>query len=92
MSCEISDRGADTGFEAIKASFQHKYDVSRAIPGVMSHLSAFQSVIEIDEGGKTATGLWVGFGPLSAPSGDNSVEAMWNWGKYDMRYIRENGN
>lgn len=95
VSCEIGDRGVYLGIKQIRELFQSMQKVFKEKPGKMGHIMDMNSVIEVDKGGKTAVGLWYGFGPLSLPETTDpdkrDLTAMWIFGKYDMKYIKEDG-
>lgn len=91
VTMELGNKGKYAGWETIKQTFQDKLNDSKSRPGVMGNLMAMSPVIEIDEGGKTASGLWYAFGPISVPYKNNELTAMWLFGKYEVKYVKEDG-
>jgi len=89
---EIGDRGKYVGLEKIREVFSNMRQTYEKTPGFMGHIMGLNPVIEVDKDGKTASGLWYGFGPLSLPGlNSNQLEQQWLFGKYDVKYIKEDG-
>lgn len=92
VSSELGDRGKYVGFDLIRKTFQDKLDASRARPGIMGNMMVVNPVIEVDEDGLTAAGLWYAFGPISVPfTTEDNLTPMWLFGKYNVKYIKEDG-
>jgi hypothetical protein len=90
VSAQISDRGKFVGIGKIRQVFENMQRAFNTKPGFMGHVMGLNPVVEINPDGRTATGLWYGFGPHSLPAPvTEQVTPMWLCGKYEMDYIKE---
>ena len=86
----IGDRGKYTGIDKIKEIFGAMRETYLKVPGFMGFIIGMNPVIEVAKDGKTAQGLWYGFGPHVMPGLDtNELTQKWLFGKYVMEYVKE---
>lgn len=87
---ELSDSGVFVGLEKIRSLCTTQLRQSPETRGNMSVAMVMSPVIEVNQNGKTAKGMWhllacftrrIEKGPL----------ALWHQGKYDNEYVKEDG-
>lgn len=87
VEIEIANKGVYVGRDAPERVFG-KNRQAMGTAGILNlHLSV-NPVIEIDRTGTRAKGLWMSPGVSTFPM-NGQVVGCWNWGKYDMEYIKE---
>ena len=89
VEIEIADSGVFYGIEGVKKVFSllgEKY----AFPGSLGLHMLVTPVIEVSSDGKSAKGMWHSFGCNTIKEG-NQVSAMWQAGKYDITFVKEDG-
>ncbi|MEH7521334.1 hypothetical protein COM86_28615 [Priestia megaterium] len=90
IKAEIADSGVWEGKEEVAKLFQHlgtKYNM----PGALFVHMLLTPVIEVAEDGQSAKGMWNSFGTNTYKAEDNQLDAMWQLGKYDQTFVKENG-
>ena len=70
-----------------KATFRTMYDGAGKYYSMMQHITS-TPLIDVD--GDRATGTWYLLGPLTRKT-DKGPLAIWEGGRYDNKYVRENG-
>jgi hypothetical protein len=86
---ELADSGEHRGIEGVKKVFSilgEKY----GFPGSLGLHMLVTPVVEVSQDGKTAKGMWHSFGCNTIKEG-NEVSAMWQAGKYDIEFVKEDG-
>jgi hypothetical protein len=89
---EISNKGALIGSDAASRYFFRGGACASGswAPGVMILHESVNPVIAFDEEGERAKALWISPGLTTVPL-DGVVTPHWNYGKFDMEYVREDG-
>ena len=90
IAAEMADSGEYKGMDGIKRLFTvlgEKY----AFPGSLGLHMLVTPVVEVNEDGETARGMWHSFGCNTIKEGDQ-VSAMWQAGKYDITFVKEDGD
>ena len=98
VKCEICDTGIYEGIESVRRLFRALHD-QQAIRGYLGIIMLETPFVQVSKDGKTARGMWHGFGPNSAnatyfPADKNhqdTLTALWFMGKYDNEYVKEGG-
>jgi len=89
VSIEVFDSGVFEGLDQVTAFFNAMTANTRR-PGWMQQHLAVNPVIDISKDRQHARGLWHTPGIVSRFRKDK-LTAYWNWAKYDMDFIREDG-
>jgi len=90
LKAEMADSGLWEGAEGVSRLFSH-LGTKYAMPGaLMAHL-LLTPVLEIGEDNTYARGMWNSFGTNTYLTGTGALKAMWQLGKYDNVFCRENG-
>ena len=89
-SVEISSTGVYVGFEKIKAFFTEFIGPFFNGPGVFPLHMLTTPVIDVDDDGNTAYGMWQTLG-CNTFGEDDEITAAWQQGKYDNIFVKENG-
>ncbi|MBB6082999.1 nuclear transport factor 2 family protein [Castellaniella defragrans] len=90
VKAEMCDSGLWEGAEGVMRLFGHmgaKYSMRGAL---MVHM-LLTPVVEISEDGQTARGMWNSLGTNTYVKDDGTLDAMWQLGKYDLTFCREEG-
>ena len=89
VSIEIYDSGVFVGLEQVKAVYKAMtHNTTR--PGWLQQHLAINPIIEISKDRQRARGLWHSPG-IVARFRKEKLTAYWNWAKYDMQYVKEDG-
>lgn len=93
VTLEIEESGVYEGIEGVKKVFAGKFHEDRVkkIPGFMAAHMVVNPIVEINKEGTKARGIWFSHGCVSLPLDDNKLTAAWCFGKYDMEYVKEDG-
>ena len=86
---ELADSGEYQGIEGVKNVFSI-LDEKYGFPGSLGLHMLMTPVVEVSKDGKTARGMWHSFGCNTIKDG-NRVSAMWQAGKYDITFVKEDG-
>jgi hypothetical protein len=89
LEAELADSGVYYGLEGVKKLFAivgEKY----GFPGELGLHMILTPVVEIAKDGKTAKGMWHTLG-CNTYKVENAVYAMWQAGKYDITFVKEDG-
>jgi hypothetical protein len=89
VSIEVFDSGVFEGIEAVRTFFK-MMTANTQRPGWMQQHLAVNPVIKIAKDRMHAKALWHSPGIVSRFRKDK-LTAYWNWAKYDMDYIKEDG-
>jgi hypothetical protein len=89
VSVEVFDSGVYEGLENVKKFFK-AMTANTQRPGWLQQHLAVNPVIQISKDRNRAKGLWHSPGIVSRFRKDK-LTAYWNWLKYDIDYIREDG-
>lgn len=90
VKIEMADSGIYEGFEGVVKLFQilgTKYH----FPGGLGCHLLMTPIVEVAKDGMTAKGMWHSFGTNTILDDDGTLGAMWQLGKYDNTFVRENG-
>src|ERR1039458_3772585 len=90
LKAEMADSGLWEGPAGVAKLFQHlgtKYHMKGAL---FAHL-LMTPVLEVSENGARAHGMWNSFGANTYVADNGSLEAMWQLGKYDNIFVKEDG-
>ncbi len=90
LKAEMCDSGMWEGPEGVIKLFQHmgtKYHMTGAL---FVHM-LLTPVVEVAPDGGRARGMWNSFGTNTYLTKDGTLEAMWQLGKYDNVFAREDG-
>lgn len=93
VTMEIEDSGVYEGLESITRFWNEVFDVNRMhrSPGFLAIHMTVNPVIEINRKGTEAKGLWHSHGVASMGGGAGPVRQFLCLGKYDMEYMKEDG-
>jgi hypothetical protein len=99
VEIEVSNKGVLVGRTApVRWRFGDSPNPDRSeqprAPGQMSMHVSDNPVLEIDPTGVHARAVWLSPGISTlrlARDGGVRVTGMWNWGKYEMEYLKQNG-
>ena len=86
---ELADSGEYRGIEGVKKVFNILHE-KYGFPGSLGLHMLMTPVVEVSKDGKTARGMWHSFGCNTIKDG-NRVSAMWQAGKYDITFVKEDG-
>jgi hypothetical protein len=89
VSIEIFDSGVFVGLEQVKTVYRSMTQNTRQ-PGWLQQHLALNPLIEISKDRQRARGLWHSPGIVSRFR-KGKLTAYWNWAKYDMQYVKEDG-
>ncbi len=91
VSVELEDTGVYEGIEGVKTLFgtilNEKYLKS---PGIHAVHMTLNPIIEINKEGTRAKAVWHSHGSVTLGH-DGPLTAFWGAGKYDMEYVKEDG-
>jgi hypothetical protein len=90
LKAEMGDSGMWEGPEGVMKLFQHlgtKYHM----PGALFVHMLITPVVEVSKDGARARGMWNSFGTNTYLASDGKLEAMWQLGKYDNTFVKEDG-
>jgi len=90
VRAEMGDSGLWEGGAGVVALFQHmgrKY----SMPGALMVHMLLTPVLEVGADNLSARGMWNSLGTNTCKGPDGRLEAMWQAGKYDIRFCRESG-
>ncbi len=90
VKIELADSGVHEGLEAIINLFTHLGRRYHMVGGLGIHL-LMTPVVEVSRDGTRARGMWNSFGTNTRKAADGKLGAMWQLGKYDQTFIREDG-
>ncbi|MFC1532010.1 nuclear transport factor 2 family protein [Thermodesulfobacteriota bacterium] len=90
-SVEVANRGVFLGKEGAKRFFLHAQGKPSPSYSMGRHIQ-MQSVVTVDQGGKTAKGRWQClFMSVSNNAVPGVPRAVWGYGVYENEYIKEDG-
>ena len=90
VRAEMCDSGMWHGAEGVIKLFTHmgkKY----SMPGALMLHMLLTPVVEVAPDGQSARGMWNSFGTNTYIAADGTLEAMWQAGKYDITFCKEDG-
>ncbi|MGB9660766.1 MAG: nuclear transport factor 2 family protein [Moorellaceae bacterium] len=90
VKAEMADSGVWEGLEGVMKLFQHlgtKYH----FPGGLFVHQLTTPVIEVSKDGTRARGMWFSLGTNTYKANDGTLEAMWQVGKYNNTFVKEEG-
>lgn len=90
VKAELCDSGLWQGADGVTALFAamgQKYTMAGSL---MVHM-LLTPVLEVSADGTRARGMWNSLGTNTYRANDGSLEAMWQAGKYDLTFCKENG-
>lgn len=89
VKIELADSGVIEGLEGVKKAFNILKELY-VVPGGLGLHMLMTPVIEVSRDGKTARGMWHSLGCNTMKTG-NGLIALWQSGKYDNEFVREDG-
>lgn len=89
VSIEIFDSGVFVGLEKVTSVYK-AMTRNTTRPGWLQQHLAVNPIIEISRDRQRARGLWHSPGIVSRFRKEK-LTAYWNWAKYDMQYVKEDG-
>jgi hypothetical protein len=94
--CTEINGGRWNGYEGVMRMFSQLDKVNKSQPGRMGLMMAIQPLITLADDGLTANGQWYCAGPCvlpvkHAPDDEEHLESMWQFGRYDNDYVKEDG-
>jgi SnoaL-like domain len=87
LRAEMADSGVWEGAEGVRTLFRHmatKY----SMPGALMVHMLLTPVVEVDADDQGARGMWNSLGTNTYLDADGVLRAMWQVGKYDLRFVR----
>ncbi len=90
LKAEMADSGVWEGPEGVGKLFQHlgtKYNM----PGALFVHTLLTPVLEVNGDATRARGMWNSFGMNTYIANNGSLDAMWQLGKYDNTFMKEDG-
>ncbi len=93
VRAEISNWGVYKGFDSIRRLFVGLHNaIEGDRVGLLVEHDLTSPVIEVAGDGQTARGVWCspGFETMKHPQ-TGKLEAHWNWGRYELDFIKEDG-
>ena len=90
VKAEMADSGLWTGGEGVVKLFRH-LGTKYAMPGALMVHMLLTPVVEVSTDRRTAKGMWNSFGTNTYLNDEGKLEAMWQLGKYDMTFCRDQG-
>jgi hypothetical protein len=94
VKCEICDSGVYEGIESVRRLWYSMKQGQESERGFFGPVMITTPHIQVAKDGKTAKGMWHGFGPNCVPATvypdrQNEMTAIWFFGKYNNVYVRE---
>ena len=88
--------GVYEGIESVRKLWYAMKEGQSSERGFFPPVMLATPLIQVAKDGKTAKGMWHGFGPNSVPATvyperQNELTAVWFFGKYNNIYIKEDG-
>lgn len=90
VSVEVAESGVYEGLTKIRALFMDLFKPLFTLPGSLPLHMLTTPVIELEPDGRHARGMWQTLGCNTLP-GEHGMAAVWQVGKYDNRFIKEEG-
>lgn len=90
VKAEMCDSGLWEGQQGVIQLFKHM-GTKYSMPGALMVHMLLTPVIEVSEDNQTARGMWNSLGTNTYKTNQGTLEAMWQLGKYDLMFCRENG-
>ena len=90
LKAEMCDSGLWEGPDGLMHLFSHM-GTKYSMPGSLMVHMLLSPVIEINNDNTRAKGMWNSFGTNTYLTKDGTLEAMWQVGKYDQTFCKENG-
>jgi hypothetical protein len=92
VSIDIEDAGIYKGMKGVKRFWTTVLSEGRyrSVPGWLAVHMTVNPIIEINKDGTKAKGVWFSHGSVSGQRG-GKLDCMWCLGKYDMEYVKEDG-
>lgn len=90
VQAEMCDSGLWEGAEGVVELFKHMGGKYAMTGSLMVHM-LLTPVLEVSEDGSRAKGMWNSFGTNTYRANDGTLEAMWQVGKYDLTFCKEDG-
>jgi 5-methyltetrahydrofolate--homocysteine methyltransferase len=90
VKAEMCDSGLWQGAEAVAELFGHM-GAKYAMPGALMVHMLLTPVLEVSADGERAKGMWNSLGTNTYAANDGTLEAMWQVGKYDLTFCKQDG-
>ncbi len=90
VKIEMADSGLYEGFEGVMALFK-RLGTKYHFPGGLFIHMLMTPVVEVSKDGKRAKGMWHSLGTNTYKANDGVLKAMWQHGKYDLTFVKEEG-
>lgn len=90
LKIEMADSGLYEGMEGVMALFKLLGTKYHFPGGLFVHM-LMTPVVEVSRDGKRAKGMWHSLGANTFKANDGTLRAMWQHGKYDLTFVKEDG-
>ena len=90
LKIEMADSGVWEGLEGVAGLFKHLGTRYHFPGGLFIHM-LMTPVVEVSKDGTRAKGMWHSFGTNTYKANDGTLKAMWQQGKYDLTFAKEDG-
>lgn len=90
VKAEMCDSGLWEGREGVMNLFRHM-GTKYAMPGALMVHMLLTPVLEVGNDNTHAKGMWNSLGANTYKANDGGLEAMWQLGKYDLTFCKEDG-
>ncbi len=96
VKCEIGDSGVFEGITSVRKCLYAMKEGQESQRGFFGAIMLTTPHIHVAKDGKTAKGMWHGFGPNCVPGTvypdrQNELNAVWVFVKYNNEYVKEDG-
>jgi hypothetical protein len=90
LKAEMADSGLWEGPEAVGKLFQHLGTKYNMLGALFVH-ALLTPVLEVNADATRARGMWNSLGMNTYVANSGSLDAMWQLGKYDNTFVKEDG-
>ena len=90
LKIEMADSGVWEGMEGVMGLFKLLGTKYHFPGGLFIHM-LMTPVVEISKDGTRAKGMWHSLGTNTIKTGDSELKAIWQQGKYDLTFVKEDG-
>jgi hypothetical protein len=91
VKAEMCDSGMWEGADGVIKLFEHMGTKYR-MPGALFVHLLMTPVVEVSKDGARARGMWNSLGTNTYLTSEGKLEAMWQLGKYDNTFVKEDDN
>jgi len=91
VEIEVVDSGVYEGLEGVRKIFVSMGGGLRRTPGHIEWHTHVNPILEINKDGTKARGIWHSPGLISVNGEGGKREAVWEYGRYGIEYVKEDG-